>query len=156
MSQMQKEQTLLLKLKEHLRMIFPTFTLTESLGSDGAKLLISADSTPAAGEQVMAIRIKKNATDFTDSVGLTQKIYAPLMMQVIEESSSVAGLSILTAANKARLDSELAKMGVTEERYLNANTTAVTLAQFASDGTVSGSTKVADVRADVQWPLSGQ
>ncbi len=157
MSTIAKSQAIMRELKERLQKKMPsTYVFSESADATGSILLISADSTPAAGEQVIALRILAEKTAFTDILGSAQKVYAPLRAQVIEEASTIANVSLITLANRLQVDLELARMAVKQERYLNANTAVPAVSQFASDGSVSTSTKVASLAADMYWPLSGQ
>lgn len=155
MSIIAKSQSLSRQLKDNLAKRLPTYTISESLDSQGARLLISADSSPAAGEQVVAIRIKGQDTQFSNVIGQAQTVYTPMVAQVIEEASASAGVALLTHANQCMIDWELARLGIKQERYLNANTTAVALSQYAADGSVTGSSLVATI-SDLYWPLSGQ
>lgn len=155
MSNLAKAQSLSRVLKERIQMRLPSFVISESSDSQGSILLISQDSTPAAGEQVMAIRIKAQDTQFSDSIGNAQNSYSPMVIQVIEEASATAGVSLLTLANRMQLDCELARCGCKQERYQNANTVVPAVSQFAADGSVSTSTLRATI-SDLRWPLSGQ
>jgi hypothetical protein len=79
-----------------------------------------------------------------------------MRLQVIEEASSISGVPLLSLLNAVQIEVELARLGVQEERYLNANGTAPTASQFASDSTVSGSNLIIILSPDLSWPLSGQ
>jgi len=157
MSTIAKSQSLMRALKDHLQKRLPsTYVFTESMDAQGARLLISSDATPATGEQVMAIRIKPQDTQFKDVLGLAQTVYSPMIVQVIEEASAVATVSLLTLANRVQMDAEINRMGVKQERYMNANGTVPSASQFAADGSVTSSSLIASVSPDLYWPLSGQ
>jgi len=157
MSLIAKSQSLMLALKDHLQKELPsTYVFTTAQDSAGAQLLISQDSTPSAGEQVVAIRIKGQDTQFNDSIGNAQRVYTPMVIQVIEEASTISGVSLITLANRAWIDRELARSGVKQERWLNTHGTVPALTQFNTDGTVSSSTLAATTSPDLYWPLSGQ
>jgi hypothetical protein len=157
MSATSKAQAIMRDLKERLQRKLPsTYVLNQSEDASGSILLISADATPAAGEQVVAIRIEAEKTAFTDVLGLAQKVYAPLRAQVIEESSTIAGVSLITLANRLQIDLEIARTGLKQERYMNANATVPAISQFSADGSVASSTLIASVPFDMYWPLSGQ
>lgn len=156
MSIIAKSQSLIKPLKDSLTKRLPsTYVLTESLDSQGARLLISADATPAAGEQVMAIRIRGQDQQFQDVIGNAQRTYSPMVVQVIEEESTISGVSLMSLSNRIKIDWELARLGCKQERYMNANTAVPAMSQFASDGTVSSSTLNQGI-SDLYWPLSGQ
>ncbi len=157
MSTIAKAQAIMRELKERLQKKLPsTYVFTESSDVQGSRLLISADATPAAGEQVVAIRILSEQTAHKDVLGNAQRVYAPLRAQVIEEASTISGVSLITLANRLQIDLEMARMGLKQDRYMNANTTVPAVSQFAADGTVSGSTLIASLPFDMYWPLSGQ
>jgi hypothetical protein len=151
-----KSQSLIRALKDQLSKRLPAYTIIEVLGSAGDQLLISQHATPVAGEQNIAIRIKGQDTQFTDVIGLAQSVYTPMVCQVIEEGSTIAHVSVLQMAVRAALEAELGKLGVKQERWLNANTVVPALSQFAADGSVSTSTLEASIAPDIYWPLSGQ
>jgi hypothetical protein len=155
MSTQARELSTALKIKEKLSIVLAPLTVVQSSDANGVMLLVS-DGTPAAGEQVAAIRLCKMPSDFTDSVGLTQKIYAPLICQVIEETSTIAATSLLTAANRSKLDAILAQAGLRQERYMTANATVPATSMFAANAAVTTATAVATIEPDIQWPLSGQ
>lgn len=154
MASIAKESTLMLKLKERLSLLLPALTITTSFDASGAKLL----AVGASSHQAMAVRIMKIATDFTDSVGQAQAIYAPLKCQVLEEATAAdADTSIVKSPLKSQIDAEVCKLALIQERWMLPNGTAPALSQFNSDGTVGGSAvQEVDVRPDIQWPLSGQ
>lgn len=154
MASIAKESTLMLKLKERLQLILPALTISVASGSDGAKLLAVGSSS----HQAMAIRIMKIASDFTDSVGQAQAIYAPLKCQVVEEATAAnANTSIVQMPLKQLIDREIDNLGLLAERWSLPNGTAPALSQFNSDGSVGGSAvQQCSVRPDIQWPMSGQ
>lgn len=157
MSAIAKAQALMRDLKDRLQKKLPsTYVFASSDDAQGSRLLISQDATPAAGEQVIAIRILADQTAFKDVLGNAQRVYAPLRAQVIEEASAIAGVSLITLANRLHVDLELARLGLKQERWMNANTTVPAISQFAADGTVTGSTLIASLPFDMYWPLSGQ
>lgn len=157
MSTIAKSQAIMRELKERLQKKMPsTYVFSESQDANGSRLLISADATPAAGEQVIAIRIEADQTAFKDVLGSAQRVYAPLRAQVIEEASTISGVSLITLANRLQVDLEMARMGLKQERYMNANATVPAVSQFQADGSVSGSTLIASLPYDMYWPLSGQ
>lgn len=157
MSTIAKSQAIMRELKERLQKKMPsTYVFSESMDANGSILLISADSTPAAGEQVVAIRILGEQTAFKNSIGSAQTVYAPLRAQVIEEASTIAGVSLITLVNRLHVDLELARMAVKQERYMNANTVVPAVSQFSADGSVATATKIASLPSDMYWPLSGQ
>lgn len=157
MSTIAKSQAIMRDLSERLQKKMPsTYVFSQSQDANGSRLLISQDSTPAAGEQVIAIRIEGEQTAHKDVLGSAQRVYAPLRAQVIEEASSISGVSLITLANRLQVDLEMARMGLKQERYMNANGTVPAVSQFSADGSVASSTLIASLPFDMYWPLSGQ
>jgi len=157
MSTIAKSQAIMRDLKDRLQKKMPsTYVFSESFDAQGARLLISADASPAAGEQVIAIRIEGESTAHKDVLGSAQRVYAPLKAQVIEEASTISGVSLITLVNRLMVDLELARMGLKQDRYMNANTVVPAVSQFAADGSVSSSSLIASLPFDMYWPLSGQ
>ena len=156
-SSIAKSQAIMRDLTDRLQKKLPTSTFTSAVDVYGPQLLITM---PGSG-QVMAIRIENEQSNFTDIIGSPQVVYAPLKAQVIEEASATAGVSLMLLVNRLAVDLELARMGLKQERWMNANGTLPTLAQFQSGGstpspTVTGSTLIASLPFDMYWPLSGQ
>lgn len=149
-AQIAKANTLMLKLKEMLKLKLPSFVQTDSVDTNGyPTLLLSADSTPAAGEQNIFIRIITDSTAFVDSIGNSQSVYSPHVIQSVEEASTVANVSLLTLANRAQIDWSISRLGCKEEKYLRANGTAPGLSDISSANLKA---KV----ADDYFPLSSQ
>jgi hypothetical protein len=141
-AQIAKSSTLMLKLKEELRQKLPSFVQTDNVDSNGyPTLLLSADSTPAAGEQNMFIRITTMSSPFVDSIGQSQSVYGPHVIQSVEEASTISGVSLLTLANRSKIDWCITRAGCQEEKYLRANGAAPGLSDITSGNLVS---KVAD------------
>lgn len=157
LSSIKKQQRLMDDLASALQQRLPaSYTFLRADDSTGAKLIISQSATPTAGQQNWAIRIEGVSTAFVDSLGNPQAVYSPSRAQIIEEDSTIANVSLITLANSAAFNDEVARRGVNQERYLNANGTVPALSQFAADGSVTGSTLAASIAADAKWPLSGQ
>lgn len=133
-NQIAKANTLMLKLKEEIRQKLPSFVQTDNVDSNGyPTLLVSADATPAAGEQNMFIRIKTISSPAVDSIGQAQSVYGPHVVQSVEESSTIANVSLLTIDVKAKLDWCISRLGCQEEKYLSDNTDVPALAEITSD-----------------------
>jgi len=157
MSIIAKSQNLMRVLQDHLTLrLGSSYFFTTSQDSQGAQLLISQHSPAVAGEQNIAIRAIGQDQQFSDVIGNPQRTYSPMKFQVIEEASTISGVSLLTLLNRVKIDMELARPGVKQERYLNANGTVPALSQFQTDGSVSGSTLNQSIAPDLYWPLSGQ
>lgn len=149
-AQIEKANKLMLKLKEEIKQKLPSFVQTDGVDSSGyPTLLVSADSTPAAGEQNMFIRIKTIDTPFVDSIGQAQSVFGPHVIQSVEEASSIANVSLLTCANKSVLDWCISRLGCQEEKYLRANGGAPVLGDISSSN-------LKQKLADSYFPLSAQ
>lgn len=150
MSEIAKQQSLIMELKSRLQKRLPSWTFTESMDDSGMRLLASADATPAAGEQVLAIKFKMESTQFENSIGVAQKVFSPSVCQIIQEAG------ILSLVNQLIIDLEVSRMGVTQERFQNTAASVPAVSQFQDDGSVTGSTLIARIANDLYWPLSGQ
>jgi hypothetical protein len=152
-----KALSLISELQQNLELrLGSSFYYAMSQDQNGAILVVSQSATPVAGQQNIAIRCEGVPTQFSDSLGNPQSLYSPMRFQVIEESSTISGVSLLTLLNRVQIDIELARAGVLQERYLNANGTPPTASQFDPNSNVDGSTLIILLPNDVSWPLSGQ
>lgn len=147
--QIAKQQALARDLQERLQLRLPAYTFSQSTDSSGAILSVSQSSTPAAGENNMIIRIVPFDTPFLDSIGSAQQVYSPSKLQIVEESSTVAGHSVVAASVKSAMDWDLAQLGVYQERYLGANGSVPATSEIIPANLVA---KVGDYK----WPQSGQ
>lgn len=151
-----KAHSLLLQLKERLQKRFPsTYVITESSDDKGYRLLISQDATPAAGEQVIALRLLGVDTEARDIID-SKRVFGPIVCQVIEEESTITGVSLITLANKLRLDIELGRLGVLQERYMTANGTVPAVSMFQNDGSVATASLIIKASPDLYYPLLSQ
>ncbi|MEM4360410.1 MAG: hypothetical protein QXT45_07780 [Candidatus Bilamarchaeaceae archaeon] len=156
MSVAKKAQMMMLDLKERLQKRLPsTYVFAESSDAQGPRLLISQDATPAAGEQVIAIRLLGVDVEVRNIFD-NKKMFGPIKAQVIEEASTVSGVSLITLANRIHVDLELARLGLLQERYMTANGTAPDVSMFQADGSVSTASLIASVSPDLYWPLLSQ
>lgn len=155
-----KAQAVMRDLTARLQLKLPTLIFTSSVDALGARLQISQSATPTTEQQNFAIRIAADTTAFTDVLGNPQTVFVPLKAQVIEEAlTGNPTISCVSLINRLAVDLELARMGVKQERWLNAAGTPATVAQFtvtAGSPTVTGSALIASIPFDMYWPLSGQ
>jgi len=157
MSIIAKSQALMRQLQDNLQLRLPSsYVFTAAQDTAGAQLLISQHYPAVAGEQNIAIRAIGQDQQFTDVIGNPQRTYSPMKFQVIEESSSISGVSLLTLLNRVSIDMELARPGVRQERWMNANGTVPALSEFNTDGSVSTASLILAIAPDLYWPLSGQ
>lgn len=151
-----KAQAMMLQLKERLQKRMPSsYVFSESLDDQGPRLLISQDTTPAAGEQVIAIRLLGVDSEAKDIIG-EKRVFAPVRAQIIMEESSISNVSLITLANHIRVAVELNRMGLLQEWYMTANGTVPAVSMFAADGSVSTATLRIKVSPDLYYPLLGQ
>lgn len=155
MSTTAKAQMTMIEIKDILTKRLPsTWTLTAGKDSlDNPTLLVSADATPAAGEQVFFIRCKAIDTLAVDVLGLAQKVFTPHVLQIAMELSAVAGVPIATTANQIPVLGELFKRGMKVEVWHEANLTVPSVASVATGGTA---TLVATFNQNLYHPLAGQ
>lgn len=106
---------------------------TQSFDTDGNPVLtLSADSTPAAGEKVVVIRIKPTEADYAkDVLGNAAIRYAPHVVQMITElGASAPAEAACTAGDLLPIIVECARKGSIFERYQSANTVLPATAQM--------------------------
>jgi hypothetical protein len=147
MSNLAKCQSLAMKLKSNLdlRVASKSWTISEATDAKGA-LLIMSDSTP---DIKVVIRIKALENAHVDILS-QHSSYSPSVIQIIEEGA--LSLSTMDMQVKFALDFEVARMGLSQERYIHANPAQ---AMMAADGSVSSATAITNL-SDINWPLSGQ
>lgn len=161
MSAIAKSQSLVRSLKDRLSKRMPAgYIVRESVDAAGARLEIQQDASWATTEQKAVIRIVAQDTQFSDVIGGAQKVYSPMIAQMISEGNSASPTaSQLTASNEARILAELFRLGIKVELYLTDVTVEPALALFLANGSVNTSATCAlvdRIEADLQWPLSGQ
>ena len=153
MAQIFKQQSLIALLKERLALRLPALVISQAVDASGASLLLGSG---VAGAQNIAIKVKAQDTQFNNSIGQAQDVFSPMIIQKIEEASTIAHVSLVNVANEAAIMAEVAKLGCKMECWLNAHGSAPALSQFQADGSVSGSTLEVELASDLMWPLSGQ
>jgi hypothetical protein len=105
--------------------------------------------TQSAGQQAAFVRVKQDYDPALelDGIGNVQRRFAPHVIQVVLETSTIANVALMTEANKAKLWKELESFGTKVELYMTANTVAVS---------VSGITGAPKVVIDNLWtPITG-
>lgn len=141
-------------LKEAIGRRLPTYVLTQSVDANGnPTLLVSADSAPAAGEQVALLRVRPVDLIFTNSVGQTQENFAPHFVEMCLETSSVASVALLTEANQAAIKGEVLKQSGIFIAYLLTNGTVPALASV--DTQMVAANQVATFELDPSFRLMG-
>jgi len=149
-AQIAKANTLMLKLKESLKMKLPASFQTDGRDADGnPTLMLSQSSSAVAGQQNILIRIKADSTAFVDSIGQAQSVFSPHIIQSAEEESTITGVSLLTLAVRSKIDFCINRLGCKEEKYLSANTSVPALTDMVPANLQA---KV----ADDYFPLSAQ
>lgn len=93
-----------------------------------------AVGTGAAGSQSAFIRVKADYDPAleSDAVGNAQRRYAPHVIQLVLETSTIANVSLVTEVNKAKLLKEVFQFGTKVELYMSANTNAVEVSDITS------------------------
>lgn len=91
-----------------------------------------------AGSQSAIVRV----TDFlplgTNAINQAQQAYGnPAVLQLLEETSTIAGTPLLTAVNQLALMSTVAFRGIRVELYMTANTVPVTIGAIVAGNLVS-------------------
>jgi hypothetical protein len=155
-----KSQALIRAMSDNLMKRLPsTYVITQSFDSVGARLSISASSSWTTGTDAVYIRICGDNTQFSDIIGNPQNVYSPLIAQVISEASTAGnGTTATSWTTMTNIMAELLRAIGKTDLFTTANgTSPLTSTLFDSADTgVTGATFVAEVRSDLNWPLSGQ
>lgn len=86
-----------------------------------------------AGSQSAFIRLKQQEAIFTDPVTYNAvRVYTPHVVQLVLETSTIANVPLLTAANYAKILTDVMKFGTKVEIYMSANTNAPDVADITS------------------------
>jgi hypothetical protein len=108
---------------------------TESFDTAGNPVLtLSADSTPAAGEKVVVIRIQPTEADYAkDILGNAALRFSPHVIQMITElGASAPAEAACTAGDLHPITVECARKGMIFERYQSANGTLPATAEMTA------------------------
>jgi hypothetical protein len=117
--------------------------LAAVVGVDSSANTTITVGTGAAGSQSAYIRIiLENGWNMVnpiwpDFTSLQQRVYTPHITQVVLESSTVAGVPLMTLSNLSKLLMDITKSGTKVELYLSANTTAVSATSIAAGNKVA-------------------
>lgn len=148
-----KANMTVIELKNVLQKRLPTWTVTQGTdSSNNPTLLLSADATPAATEQVVFLRVRPVTTLATDVLGIAQKVFTPHVIEVVLElgaAGSGAALPLLSTANLVPILGELFKRGMKIDLWLSATTVVPAV------GEISGAPDVSWSPSQVN-PLAGQ
>jgi len=93
-------------------------------------MTIGADGS--AGQQYALIKVKTNLPLGVDSLGLAARGYATVTCQLVEETSTIANVPLLTGALQLILMGELGVRGARIELYMSANANAVGLSDITA------------------------
>jgi hypothetical protein len=94
--------------------------------SDGEPYM-TIGSNAAAGQQYAVLKVKTILPLGVDSLGLAARGYATVVCQLVEETSTIANVPLLTQANQLLILGELGHRGARIELYMTANTVAATV-----------------------------
>lgn len=103
-------------------------TLTVVSGSDTNQNPTILVGPGTAGSQSAFIRIQVLGSVGLDGFAQVQQSYGPHQAQVVLETSTIAGVSLVTEANKLLIQGTILAFGCHYELYLTANTVAVSVA----------------------------
>ena len=139
------------QIADDLKHLLPSLVCVESKDSNGdAVIVLSADSTPAAGEKVIVIRTKSMDQPLAkDSLGLPSMTFVPSVIQLCTELN-YAGTTdnvadILGPVELLPVICTLANRATRIEWYQTANGTLPATAQMTS------SNLKATIEADLFW-----
>lgn len=141
---------LMLQIKEALKLELPSFSFTDGVVSGNPTLLVSADATPAAGEAVAYLKmIQKSYVGFPSPSLASSDDGRTHTLQLVLELSAVAGVSVWSSINFAKLMARLQESNVHIELYLRANGGIPVEADIVSGNLVG------EIRSDVRHPNAG-
>ena len=130
-----KSQVIARVAKDILTVRLPALAIVAAFDVNGNPTL--AIGSGAAGSQSAFVRVQPQAVapvyvggpgPVTDALGITQNTYGPHQVQLVLESSAVAGQALMSAANVFQIVGTLISFGASTELYLSANTVAVSAA----------------------------
>jgi hypothetical protein len=139
-------------LKGNLKLALPTFVQVDGVNSGNPTLQLSADSTPATGEEVAFLMIiPKSYPGFPQSslANATNADGGPSTVQLALETSASANISVWTTAHLLQVMHEVARANMDLEVYLRANGAIPTVADITA-----ANLKVT-IPSDVRHPNSG-
>jgi hypothetical protein len=109
--------------------------VVDSFDANGNPVLTIGTATST--NQGCTVRIKMVDTVQVDGLGNAQRVYTPHVVQLITETSLVAGVSYLTTSNLSRILFELTKHGIKVDIYMPAQGQAPTVANITATPAVS-------------------
>jgi len=114
------EAALARDIDEKLALQFPTFPLTQDVDSNGYPTISFGTVTAAGGGAVIRV-IPSDDFSGTDSLGLTQRIYHPHVVQACLEVSSTPNVFVMTSTTYAQVQQILQESGCKIEVFTSAN-----------------------------------
>jgi hypothetical protein len=122
-----KSQVIVRQLVDLLNLrVGSTLGVVQSTDTNGNPTILVGAGT--AGSQSAFIRIQPLASVGLDGFAQLQQSYGPHQAQTVLETSTIAGVSLVTEANKLLIIGTILGFGCHFELYLTANTVAVTVA----------------------------
>ncbi len=108
------------------------YTVAQGTASDGAPTIAIGAGT--AGSQSAFIKIARFSagSGSLNAIGTALDSPVPLLVQVVIETSTIANVGLLTAANLLPIVTECVKPGSRVELYMSANTAAPSAAGIAA------------------------
>lgn len=109
-------------LKSQIKLVLPSFVLTQGSDSGNPTLKVEADATPATGEENAFIRLTQKSYSGFPTISLASSVDGrPDLLQIaVEADATTAARSVWSEANWAKLLVEAAKMNVEIELYIRA------------------------------------
>ena len=149
MSRIKLQEVLARDTADATRVEMPTLTTVETVDSNGFPVVTVGSIAISGGGAYLSFVTE--TTLQVDSLGNSQRVYAPSRIRVALEASATAGSAIMSSADQAKLNKILGKWGTKVELWLETNGTAPSATTFNT-----ASKKVADLYPDVYNPLRSQ
>lgn len=141
---------MMLLIKEALKLELPTFVLTQGSSAGDPTLQVAADATPATTEEVAFLKIvQRTYSGFPTPSLASAEDGRTHVLQLVVEESLVAGVSVWSSLDFARLLARLVEAKVHIELYIRA-TGAIPV-----EGDIIAGNLVGEIRADVRHPNMG-
>lgn len=149
MSRIKEQQVFARDTADATRVQMSSLTTAEGTDTNGNPFVTVGDVAISGGGAYVSFTAEDTLQQ--DSLGNTQRVYAPHKIRVALEESSTSGVALMSDANKAKLFKILERWGTKVELWLEANGTAPSLTTFNT-----ASKKKADLYPDVYNPLRSQ
>lgn len=129
------EAALARDIKEKLALEFPSVALTETYDSNGYPVINFGTITASGGGAVIRVKPSDDVSGI-DSLGLTQRVYEPHLVQACLEESATADVFVMTSVTWSKVEKILNQAGCKTQVFMSDNGVA------PSTGSMTGSAAI--------------